>query len=105
MLAEALLLLEAEHVPVEGERAVDVRDLQVDMADVNTRIDRRAHVPTVPLKPSFLRSLRAARTRASGAAGASSAASSPGRSARQRSRPPGQLPRPRTRPTPSGRPS
>ena len=64
LVAEALLLLEAEDVSVEGERTVDVGDLQVDMADVDARIDRCAHVRTVLLRAPFPRSLRGARTRA-----------------------------------------
>src|SRR5205823_10269374 len=41
---EALLQLEAEHVAVEGERAVDVSDLEMDVPDVDTGIDRRKGV-------------------------------------------------------------
>jgi hypothetical protein len=37
---EALPQLEPEHVHVKGERAVDVRDLQVHVADVDAGIDR-----------------------------------------------------------------
>ena len=35
--------VEPEHVAVEAERPVDVRDLQMDMPDVDARIDRRGH--------------------------------------------------------------
>src|SRR4051794_36155988 len=39
---------EAEHVAVEGERAVEVRHLQVHMADLGAGIDRRVHAATLP---------------------------------------------------------
>ena len=38
--AVALHQLEAEHAAVEVERAVDVGDLEVDVADVDAGIDR-----------------------------------------------------------------
>ena len=40
--AVALDQLEAEHAAIEGERAVDVGDLEMDMADPGSGIDRRA---------------------------------------------------------------
>ena len=40
LVAEALLQLEAEHAAVEVERAVDVGDLEVDVADVDAGVDR-----------------------------------------------------------------
>ena len=48
VLAHPLLQLEAEHADVEVERALDVRHLQVDVADVGARIDRLRHAETVP---------------------------------------------------------
>src|SRR5436309_15820884 len=48
LIAVALHLLEAEHVTVERERAVDVGHLQVDVADVHARIDRHLP-PTLPV--------------------------------------------------------
>src|SRR5215831_16832534 len=36
--------VETEHVAVEAERAVDVRHLEMDVPDVDARIDRLAHV-------------------------------------------------------------
>ena len=45
LVAVPSLLLEAEHARIEVERALDVRHLQVDVADVDARID--AHVATV----------------------------------------------------------
>ena len=46
LVAHALLQLEAEHAAVEAERALEVGDLQVDVADVDARIDR-GHAPTI----------------------------------------------------------
>jgi hypothetical protein len=43
LAAEALLELEAEHVAPEAERAVEIGDLQVDVADPHARIDRCRH--------------------------------------------------------------
>jgi hypothetical protein len=43
LVAEPLLQLEAEHAAVELERPVEVGDFQVDVADVDTGIDRRRH--------------------------------------------------------------
>ena len=40
LVAEALLELEAEHAALERERPVDVRDLEVDVPDVDARVDR-----------------------------------------------------------------
>ena len=40
LVAQALRHVEAEHVSVERERTVDVRDLQVDVADVDAGVDR-----------------------------------------------------------------
>ena len=45
LVAHALLELEAENSAVEVERALDVRNLQVDVADVDSRVD--AHGPTI----------------------------------------------------------
>ena len=39
LIARTALLLEAEDAAIEAERAFDVRDLQVDVADVDARID------------------------------------------------------------------
>ena len=39
LVAHPLLQLEAEDADVEAERALDVGDLQVDVADVDARID------------------------------------------------------------------
>jgi hypothetical protein len=41
--AEALLELEAQHVAVEGDRTVEVGDLEVDVADARTVVDHIAH--------------------------------------------------------------
>ena len=46
LVAHPLLQLEAEHADVEAERALDVGDLQVDVADVDAGIDR-GHVATI----------------------------------------------------------
>jgi hypothetical protein len=35
--------VEPEHVAVKGERPVDVRDLQMNVPDIDARIDRRGH--------------------------------------------------------------
>jgi len=43
LVAHALHEVEAEHVPVEADGAVDVRDLQMDMADVDAGIDQGSH--------------------------------------------------------------
>jgi hypothetical protein len=40
LVAIALRHLEAEHVAIEGERPVEIGDLQVDMADARARMDR-----------------------------------------------------------------
>ena len=40
LVAQPLLELEAEHPAVEVERAVEVGDLEVDVADVDAGIDR-----------------------------------------------------------------
>ena len=45
LVPHALHLVEAENVAVEAERAVDVRDLQVDVPDVDSGID--AHRATI----------------------------------------------------------
>ena len=47
LVAHPLLHLEAEHARLEAERALDVRHFQVDVADVDARIDRshRARYP------------------------------------------------------------
>ena len=39
LVAQLLRDVEAEDVAVEGERPVDVRDLQVDVADVDAGVD------------------------------------------------------------------
>ena len=43
LVAHALHQLEAEHVPVEAERAVEVGDLQMDVPDVRPWVDRVRH--------------------------------------------------------------
>ncbi len=43
--------VEAEHVVPERERARDVSDLQVHMADVDSRIDRGGHAASLALRP------------------------------------------------------
>ena len=40
VVADPLLQLEAEHAAVEVERPVEVGHFEVDVADVDTRIDR-----------------------------------------------------------------
>ena len=45
LIAELLLQLEAEDAAIEVERALEVGDLQMDMADVDARINR--HWPIV----------------------------------------------------------
>ncbi len=47
LVPQPLLQLESEHAGVERERAIDVRHLQMDVADVDARIDR-AHPATIP---------------------------------------------------------
>ena len=42
LLAVSLLQLEPEHTAPESERALDIGHLQVDVADVDARIDRHA---------------------------------------------------------------
>ena len=42
LVAHPSLLLEAEHVTPEAERAVEVGHLQMDMADVESGVDRRS---------------------------------------------------------------
>ena len=37
---KALLQLEAEHAAIKGERAIEIGDLQMNMADANARIDQ-----------------------------------------------------------------
>ena len=44
LVADTGLQLEAEHVGPEADRAVEVGDLQVDMADVDLFIDHLAMV-------------------------------------------------------------
>ena len=39
LVAELLLELEAEHVAVEGDRALEVGNLEVHVADADARID------------------------------------------------------------------
>ena len=60
IVAEALCHLEPQHVAVEGERSIDVRDLEVNVPDVDARIDRLAHQPSLRAsesahKPTCLR--------------------------------------------------
>jgi hypothetical protein len=43
LVADAQDEVEPEHVAVEAERPVDVRDFQMDVPDVDARIDRRGH--------------------------------------------------------------
>src|SRR5215467_13528191 len=43
LVARPLHDVESEHVAVEAERTIDVRNLQVDVPDVDTRINRLAH--------------------------------------------------------------
>ena len=45
LVAVAEHQLEAEHALVEGERAVDVAHLEVNVADVNARIDAHSSSP------------------------------------------------------------
>jgi hypothetical protein len=40
-VTHACLLLEAEHVAPEGERAIDFRHLQVDVSNVDARVEQR----------------------------------------------------------------
>ena len=40
LVAHALHEVEAEHVAIEADRAVEVRDLQMDVSDVDAGIDR-----------------------------------------------------------------
>jgi hypothetical protein len=40
LVTETLLQLEAEHSAVEGQRALHVRHLQMDVADVDAGVDR-----------------------------------------------------------------
>ena len=53
-VAQTLLQLEAEDARVEGERALDVGHLEVDVADVYTGIDR-SHPATIPAPAKELR--------------------------------------------------
>src|SRR5205085_8528607 len=50
LVAVALGHVEAEHVTVEGERAVDVRDLQVNVADVDARVHEQTLA--LPARPA-----------------------------------------------------
>src|SRR5213080_849727 len=63
LVAVALHGREAEDVTVEGERAVDVAHREVDVADVDARIDRHS------LRVQRPRPESASRWRASGQAG------------------------------------
>jgi len=47
IVAEALSHLKPQHVAVEREGSVDVRDLEVNVPDVDARIDRLAHQPSL----------------------------------------------------------
>ena len=53
--AVALHQLEAEHAAVEVEGAVDVGDLEVDVADVDAGVDRLARVAQPPSSASLTR--------------------------------------------------
>ncbi len=46
LVAHPRLLLEAKHVAPEGERAVEIGDLQVDVTDVDAVVE--AHGASVP---------------------------------------------------------
>src|SRR5206468_11788069 len=54
-ISHSLHHVEAEDVVVEGERAVDVGDLQMDVADVDSRVD--AHAPTLAVRVGCQESL------------------------------------------------
>jgi hypothetical protein len=43
LVADPLHEVEAEDVAVEADRAVEVRDLQMDVADVDGRVERFSH--------------------------------------------------------------
>ena len=43
LVARPLHDVESEHVAVEAEGTVDVRDLQVHVPDIDARVDRLAH--------------------------------------------------------------
>ncbi len=43
----ALGNVETQHVAVEAQRPVDVRDLQMDVSDIDTRVDRPGHPPSL----------------------------------------------------------
>ena len=58
LLAVAMLELETEHAAVEVERAADVGDLQVNMPDVHTRIDRTSLHAAIVLRVTELRHVR-----------------------------------------------
>ena len=40
--------VEAQHPAVERDRTIEIRDLEVDVADVNSRIDALAHTSMIP---------------------------------------------------------
>jgi len=42
LVAHPCLLLEAEHVAPEAERTLEIGDLQVDVTDVDARVDPRS---------------------------------------------------------------
>src|SRR5688572_2387791 len=67
LISHARLLLEAEYADVEREGAVDVGDLQVDVADVRAWIDRghAESFATVGLSPRRARVVRRASTSSS----------------------------------------
>ena len=69
LVADALRHVEAENVAIEGERPVDVRDLEVDVADVDARVDahrgddtaswkRERWIRSRPQAPTVLRAPR-----------------------------------------------
>ena len=47
LIPHALLKLESEHADAEVERALKIRHLEVDVADVDPRIDRGTHTAIV----------------------------------------------------------
>ena len=53
LVAVPLHHVEAEDVAVEGERAVDVGDLQVDVTDVDSRVEAHAADDSVSRRTRF----------------------------------------------------
>jgi hypothetical protein len=54
LIAELLLQLEAENAAVKADRSLEIGDLQMDVADVDARIDRHGRDRT-PLPPADVR--------------------------------------------------